>query len=110
SSTTPVAKVTLRCVGLLRVDLYLHQFTRLSERSGGDHQIALVRHSVALCHLPYWSDRIDDSRTGWIGHESGERLKAAAIFRIVRERENERLFGRQSGDCSLQDLHNALVE
>ena len=102
--------MTARRVSLVRVCLYLHQFTRLSRRSGGDDQIALLRHSVALCHLPYRSDRIDDSRTSRIGHESSERLKTAATVRIVREREDERLLGRQSGDCSLQDLHDALVE
>src|SRR5262249_4631389 len=95
---------------LVRVCLYLHQFTRLSRRSGGDDQIALLRHSVALCHLPYRSDRIDDSRTSRIGHESSERLKTAATVRIVREREDERLLGRASGDCSLQDVDGGVVE
>ena len=82
--------------------LYLHQLTRLSRRSGGDDQITLLRHSIALCHLPYWSDRIDDSRTSRIGHKSGERLKTATTVRIIREREDERLLGWQSGYCSLQ--------
>ena len=34
----------------------------------------------------------------------------AAALRIVRERQDERLLGRQSSDGSLQDLHDALVE
>src|SRR5262245_10418239 len=110
TSPTALANVTARRANLVRVCLYLHQFTQLSRRSGGDDQIALLRHSVALCHLPYWSDRIDDSRTSRIGHESSERLQAAATLRIVREREDERLLGRQSGHRSLQYLHDALVE
>src|SRR5262245_58183580 len=88
------ANVTARGVSLVRGRLYLHQFTRLSRRSGGDDQIALLRHSVALCNLPYRSDRIDDSRTSRIGHEPNERLKTTATVRIVREREDKRLLGR----------------
>jgi hypothetical protein len=37
--------VTARRVSLVRGGLYLHQFTRLSWRSGGDDQIALLRRS-----------------------------------------------------------------
>jgi hypothetical protein len=49
--------------------LYLHQFTRLSRRSGGNDEITSWGHAVALRHLPDWSDRINDSRASWIGHE-----------------------------------------
>src|SRR5690348_13500165 len=65
-------------------DLYLHRCAWLVYRARDDDKILALTSVSGLHELTDRSDRIDDRRSRWIGHEGGERLQNAGAVWLSR--------------------------